>query len=450
VAAARCLLVVETGWTRSVQSAALNPEGNLVAVSDSEDGFEIWDLQTNRLVYQMDRKSSPLIDPISFSPDGKIVACGDRHGGVTLMDPRGREIRRLDGCRRSDTAVGIGRDRNTVVAAGDWRKCAIWDAKNMRRISEFEAFGFEAARFSPHCDFVVLKNCNNFNTSLFGMDGRKTADFEVARIGDISFSRDGELIAALNGSLDGSVEIIRTRTGQRVRRIQAAESEIQSAVLHPDGRLLATGCADGVIRFWDPETGLQRFELADPDTLDFQPACLDFDPDGRWLVAGTNAGYLYLWDFTARRLLRRFGEASGAVTQVRFSPDSRMVASHNGEAKSIQLWNASLCNRIHTITGRSTPTYFEFTRDSLALSITWRFYQEGSTVSLVSLDTGEEIVSLRCFADDTWIACDHQGHYASSQFSPHQIGWRVGEDVYQNLDLHGDYRRQALLEQAPL
>jgi WD40 repeat protein len=61
----------------------------------------------------------------------------------------------------------------------------------------------------------------------------------------------------------------------------------------PDGRLLATVGADGVIRFWDLANGAELRRLGGNGD---QPAGVAFSPDGRLLAASGTDADIRLWD----------------------------------------------------------------------------------------------------------------------------------------------------------
>jgi WD40 repeat protein len=61
----------------------------------------------------------------------------------------------------------------------------------------------------------------------------------------------------------------------------------------PDGRLLATAGADGVVRLWDLATGMELRQVSEPGN---RLTGVAFSPDGRMLAASGTDADIRLWD----------------------------------------------------------------------------------------------------------------------------------------------------------
>lgn len=100
-----------------------------------------------------------------------------------------------------------------------------------------------------------------------------------------------------------------------------------------DGRTVATGGADGVVRLWDVPGRRQTRQLrASPYDL----FAVAFSPDGRTLASAGYDRTVVLWDVTAGHRIKALPGRADAVSALAFSPDGRMLASSG--ADGVTLW----------------------------------------------------------------------------------------------------------------
>jgi WD40 repeat protein len=113
------------------------------------------------------------------------------------------------------------------------------------------------------------------------------------------------------------------------------DTGIRALAWGPDGRYLALGCQDGVIRLWDAST---ERALPPMGTGNAAIVSLAFAPDGGALASVDQAGDVVLWEVGSVQRPRRWS-MPGRATRVAYAPDGRhlVVAQVNGMVSILRL-----------------------------------------------------------------------------------------------------------------
>ena len=159
-------------------------------------------------------------------------------------------------------------------------------------------------------------------------------------IQSVAFSPDSRFL--LSGSVDRTVRVWDTATGQESRRLGEAVDSVKSVAYSPDGRFIAASSGDfeGLICIWDAVSGREIARLLAPGGHVSQIA---FSPDGK-LLAGTGTdNALCVWEIATRTERCRFLGHPTSGLAVAFSPDGRTIASGSQDT-TVLLWDVAYCN----------------------------------------------------------------------------------------------------------
>ncbi|WP_426750384.1 WD40 repeat domain-containing protein [Myxococcus sp. Y35] len=154
-----------------------------------------------------------------------------------------------------------------------------------------------------------------------------------------------------------------------LRWTQRFEGSVLALAFSPDGKLLASGGYDAVVRVWDVKSGARVAELKGHEA---EVHAVAFSPDGRWLAAAGRPGALWLWDWQQGRRVALLAGHTDVVRGLAFSPDGERLASA-GLDRTVRVWNV-----------RDGAELLRFSHDDIATAVA--FSSEGGRLVSTSLD----------------------------------------------------------------
>jgi WD40 repeat protein len=355
----------------AIRSAALSPDGELIAAGSEDGTVRIWSLRDG-FELAMLRSHTGSVRAMAFSADGqRLVTVSEDQtiriwngtaGGAVL--PLGGKTQRVYGATFSpDSREVVGAAVAEKDGAAFYRRvpgsiASRWDATSGAHLAAKDLnTPIDGIIFAPDEKQVIakahhLRSWDRTADALSVIPGdygqilavsakrtrillgghsdqwhvwdiaSGTAPVQIPkqeRVFTADFSPSEQYLVTASGD---DAQILEVETGKVIEKFGRSR-KIVSAAYSPNGTMIATGSDDGTIRLWDAETRTEQatWTLADADRVE----SVAFSPDGNRLV--TAAGQAArIWDIARREEVGVLA-APSRVYAAAYSPDGRRIVT---------------------------------------------------------------------------------------------------------------------------
>jgi WD40 repeat protein len=337
------------GHDGAIEAIAFSPDGSLVATASQDSTARIWNAATGQQMATLSGHTNSVFWA-GFTPDGERVATTSADGTAKLWDARsGTLLLTLTG-HTNPIGTGAFAPRGATLITASWDgTIKIWDATTPHSGS------IAGLAFRPGTGDVLATGSADTTAKLWdvgpaagptctpGTTGPATTDrtvrytlHETHGVGAVAFSPDGALLAT--ASTDKTIKLWNVESGQQVTTLVGHGATVNGMSWNPEGNVLATAAADGVI-LWDVPSGriVRRLVEASPTEV----YSVAFDPDGARVATGDQYGTLTIWDVASAQVTASFTPHLGPIFKVAFSPQrgSGLLATASLD-RTARLWNA--------------------------------------------------------------------------------------------------------------
>lgn len=304
-------------------------DGSLLVTASLVGDVRVWDAATGRQVAAAKFAGRP--NGAAFcGAKNEHVAIAGSEGGVQLFAARtGKPGATFADCN----GVGASPDQTRLAAITNAGALVLIDVATGQRTATIEVGGkLQAPCFSPDGTLVLVDEFLSGNAHVLDVAQGKVIGriAHGSRKGERSFSADGKSLFALAGAkvkqvavpdgaaiaelrvelgssslairdngaqllvadMDGGVVQIDVAADKAVRTFRGHTGLVGRLGVSPDGKTLASGAWDGVVRLWDLDTGAERCPAADHAG---RVTGIAFSADGKSMITGDGGGALLSW-----------------------------------------------------------------------------------------------------------------------------------------------------------
>ncbi|MFN6197817.1 MAG: pentapeptide repeat-containing protein [Dolichospermum sp.] len=327
---------------------------------------------------------------VAFSPDGKVLATGEKDGRVRLWNViTGKELLTLRGHSSGVRSVAWSGDSQTLASGSDDKTVKLWNVQSGDCVRTLEGHSSSVISVAWSGDSQTLASGSSDNTvKLWNVQTGncvRTLEGHSNWVNSVAWSGDSQTLAS--GSFDKTVKLWNVQTGNCVRTLEGHSSGVNSVAWSGDSQTLASGSDDNTVKLWNVQSGecVRTLEGHSSGVIS-----VAWSGDSQTLASGSDDNTVKLWNVQSGECVRTLEGHSHWVNSVAWSADSQTLASGSRD-NTVKLWNVQTGDCVRTPEGHSSSVIsVAWSGDSQTLASG----SDDNTVKLWNVQSGECVRTL--------------------------------------------------------
>ncbi len=330
----RVLKKLDNNYRKTI-SVCISHDGKFALTGDMSGPISVWDLDAGIIIKEINETWVTRTNSINISPDFK-TAISVNHEVLCFWDiNKGASFNSTKSKADNILKIKIISSKNNIVCAAI-DNIEIWNSKTESIISTIPNTNLltNDICITPDEKMVITvgKRINfiDFSTSV------SIEKIKVEDISSIILSPDGRF--AFTGSTDGSFRTwdvenfkclkldlapLNKITNPHISDIDLMiYNEVHSMAIVPDGKIIFTGCGNGIIKMLEIPSGECLHEWRDHKHI---VTSLNVSTDGRFLVSGSYDESIAIWEFKNKCCIKTFKNKWGRIITMQLTPDGKKI-----------------------------------------------------------------------------------------------------------------------------
>ena len=280
------------GHSHRVTEIVFSPDGSLIASASDGRNIRIWDVATNSQKHILTGHRGAIYS-VAFSPDGTALASGDSEGKIRLWDATTGQYRvTLEGHQSGVNSVAFSADGQTLASGSSDRTIRLWYATTgLYRVTlEGHSEGINSVVFSPDGETLASGSSDRAIRLWNATTGfhQQTLTGHTRTVYDLLYIEEGQTLASMSD--DNTIRLWDASTGQHQETLTV--SNFRKVAISLDQRLYAGVDWNNRISLWDIAT---ESEVASLTGHTSEIYSVTFSPDGKILASGGSDRIIRLW-----------------------------------------------------------------------------------------------------------------------------------------------------------
>jgi WD40 repeat protein len=372
------LPVAALDHTSAVYSSAFSPDGTTILTGCDDGIARLWKWQSGGAVSQLSKQPGSIF-AVAFLPGGRTIVTGCADGRVRFWDTESLQgqfqaLPHSSGVR----TLALSPDGRIMLTDCRDGNARLWEVKTGRLLHCFDTSRGKLRPPKPHPDYMfalafspngqsIATGCADDRIRLWDVKTREMLgdplEFEALSHAAAFRPTSPGLLAT-----GGSSAFVRLwefpRVVPHVGLPMLHRDSVFALAFSPDGRVLATGSGDNVVRFWAAETQAPYLSVIKLPSVVWS---LSFSPDGRYLLVGSGDGKARVWALAGGNLPARTLVHDAPVYSVAVGPDGKTLLTGSRGAR---LWNTTSDHPIHVLHPDSLVRRIAYSRDGKSVAST--------------------------------------------------------------------------------
>lgn len=279
-----------------IHSVSLSCDSQKVAFPIT-DYFLIKNHISGDLICKAQLKASTTIRNVFFHPkDSNRLFCGTFSEGITEWDSTGVLIKSFEESPDDIHTLVSSPDGNRLASGSDCGPITLWNTDSGKQVWRCQEEKAQSICLAFSKDMMLLASGHNDHTVKLrlvsnGNLWKEPLKGHTGHVVSLDFSADGTRLASGGNSDDKTVRVWEVCSG-KILRILNVNSGALCLKFFPDGKKIATGSQDKLLKVWDENSGYEIERLVGHER---EIGCLEISKEGTEIISGANDFTIRFW-----------------------------------------------------------------------------------------------------------------------------------------------------------